>query len=261
MNPKVRTWSPWYGCAEVDSGCLNCYARHMVAKRLKCWGPGVQRKMGSEAQWDIPEKLNVEQPGTIMVPGLYDPFDEAVSRFWIDSLLRYVERTTHLLWVLLTKRPGRMAEVLASYWRDGAPEHVMVGVSAYDQATLLVMWEQLNEVAVCKRRMIALSPLLGEVELPSSDIDWVVVGGEMGARARPCKVQWIKKIIGQCGCDGIPVYVTHPGWNLWDDAGNRVGWSYNNLTVDLCVREYPAKAIELMNWNAVSKTKSDGLPM
>jgi len=42
-------------------------------------------------------------------------------------------------------------------------------------------------------------------------IDWVVVGGESGQRARPCDIGWIGDIVDQCRDAGVPVFVKQLG--------------------------------------------------
>ena len=40
-------------------------------------------------------------------------------------------------------------------------------------------------------------------------IDWVVVGGESGPKARSCEVEWIRSIRDQCQAASVPGYVKH----------------------------------------------------
>jgi protein gp37 len=52
-----------------------------------------------------------------------------------------------------------------------------------------------------------LEPLLGPlVDLKLSGIDWVIVGGESGPRARPIQEQWVLSIRDQCLANGIPFF-------------------------------------------------------
>lgn len=44
-----------------------------------------------------------------------------------------------------------------------------------------------------------------------SKIDWVIVGGESGPKARRCDVAWIRLILGQCEQSGVPVFVKQLG--------------------------------------------------
>lgn len=42
-------------------------------------------------------------------------------------------------------------------------------------------------------------------------IGWAIVGGESGAKARPCEVQWIRSIVEQCNAAQVSVFVKQLG--------------------------------------------------
>lgn len=42
-------------------------------------------------------------------------------------------------------------------------------------------------------------------------IDWVIVGGESGAGARPCNIEWIRSIVKQCKAAGVACFVKQLG--------------------------------------------------
>ena len=42
-------------------------------------------------------------------------------------------------------------------------------------------------------------------------IDWVIVGGESGPNARPCRVEWVRGIVRQCKDAGVPCFVKQLG--------------------------------------------------
>lgn len=45
----------------------------------------------------------------------------------------------------------------------------------------------------------------------ANGIDWVIVGGESGPNARPCRLEWIDAIVRQCRGAGVPVFVKQLG--------------------------------------------------
>ena len=51
-----HTFNPWFGCTEVSSECALCYARVLMAERLKrcAWGRGAERIMTSATNWREP---------------------------------------------------------------------------------------------------------------------------------------------------------------------------------------------------------------
>lgn len=42
-------------------------------------------------------------------------------------------------------------------------------------------------------------------------IDWCIVGGESGAKARPCNLEWIASVKNQAVRHGIPCFVKQVG--------------------------------------------------
>lgn len=84
-------------------------------------------------------------------------------------------------------------------------------------------------------RFISAEPLLGPLDLAGYDdgtwwndndvetdkrLDWVIVGGESGAHARPCDVEWIRDIVKQCAEAKVPCFVKQMGkWITGDHTG------------------------------------------
>jgi protein gp37 len=53
------------------------------------------------------------------------------------------------------------------------------------------------------------------------EIDWVVVGGESGPRARPMVPSWALSLLDQCQAAGVPFHFKQ--WGEYDERGRRVG--------------------------------------
>lgn len=80
-------------------------------------------------------------------------------------------------------------------------------------------------------------------------INWVIVGGESGPRARPCSIDWIRSIVGQCRDAGVPCFVkqvgSNPEWgdaDIWEKIGppnHPKGGDPSEWPEDLRVREFP----------------------
>lgn len=63
-------------------------------------------------------------------------------------------------------------------------------------------------------RFLSLEPLiedLGEIDL--AGISWVILGGESGDGARPCRLEWIDSLIEQCRGAGVAVFCKQHGSN------------------------------------------------
>ena len=48
-------------------------------------------------------------------------------------------------------------------------------------------------------------------DLRGKSIHWIICGGESGPHSRPCNIDWIRSIVGQCKAAGVPVFVKQLG--------------------------------------------------
>jgi len=120
-------------------------------------------------------------------------------------------------------------------------ENVWLGVSVEDQATADARIPLLLE-APAAVRWISAEPLLGSVDIawalghrmgmaagfqqrgrfaPGFELlrplDWVVVGGESGAEARPMHPDWARSLRDQCADEGVPFLFKQ--WGEWMPRG------------------------------------------
>ena len=56
---------------------------------------------------------------------------------------------------------------------------------------------------------------MGDLELKT--IDWVIVGGESGSRARAMQKEWVKNIYKQCKDQSIPFFFKQ--WGTYSEQG------------------------------------------
>jgi protein gp37 len=71
------------------------------------------------------------------------------------------------------------------------------GVSVED-GTRLSRVEHLRK-APAGIRFLSIEPLIGPIgRIDLTGIDWVIVGGESGPKARPMKEQWVREVRDQC---------------------------------------------------------------
>jgi len=104
------------------------------------------------------------------------------------------------------------------------------------------------------------SGAVGRKALDLTDIDWVIVGGESGARARPCDLEHVRELISACkarGYAGAPaVFVkqlgARPVLSHPTDSDlvplklqDRKGGVMEEWPCDLWFREFPAIAAVL----------------
>jgi protein gp37 len=69
-------------------------------------------------------------------------------------------------------------------------------------------------------KFLSLEPLLGPLHaLELADIDWVIVGGESGPRARPVDPAWVTDLRDQCRRAGVAFFFKQWGGKNKKKAG------------------------------------------
>ena len=84
--------------------------------------------------------------------------------------------------------------------------------------------------AVCKKCFTNWDDAGSTVTGAESDIDWVIVGGESGPNARPCKIEWVLDVVNQCKAAGVPCFVKQVGAKPWLDYYQDS--TYRELAID-----------------------------
>ena len=58
-----------------------------------------------------------------------------------------------------------------------------------------------------KIKFLSLEPLLGPLhEIQLDGVDWVIVGGESGPKARPMDADWVREIRDNCKANNVPFF-------------------------------------------------------
>ena len=71
--------------------------------------------------------------------------------------------------------------------------------------------EQLLE-SDAQTKFLSLEPLLGPLQdIQLAGIDWVIVGGESGPKARPMQADWVREIRNNCLDGGVPFFLKQWG--------------------------------------------------
>jgi len=212
-----QTWNPTVGCSKVSPGCKHCYAE-VMAKRLQAMGtPGYDDGFAlTLLPGRLGEPLKRKKPTTYFVNSMSDVFHEKVPFNYIDRIFDTIARTPQHTYQILTKRAARMAKYFAI---RKAPANAWLGVSVEDRKHGLPRIDALRNVAA-QVRFLSIEPLLeslGEVEL--TGIDWVIVGGESGPKARPMQSEWVEEIRIQCDGHGVAFFFKQ--WGGWGADGKK----------------------------------------
>jgi len=197
------TWNPVTGCTKVSPGCKNCYAKRM-AERLQAMGQANYRngfRLTLQSQMlELP--LRWTKPQTIFVNSMSDLFHEDVPLDFIRQVFDVMRRAHWHRFQILTKRAERLkalGPVLA--W---AP-NIWMGVSV-ESERYRGRIDRLRATPA-HVKFLSLEPLLGSLPgLDLTDIDWVIVGGESGPRARPMERAWVLDLRDQCQRWTVPFF-------------------------------------------------------
>ncbi|VAX15948.1 Bacteriophage protein gp37, partial [hydrothermal vent metagenome] len=127
-----------------------------------------------------------------------------------------ITNTPQHIYQILTKREDRMLKYLS---QRSIPENIWLGVTVEDRKSGLPRIEKLRNLKATIK-FLSMEPLLenlGNVNL--SGIDWVIVGGESGPKARPMKPEWAINIKHECKEQNIAFFFKQ--WGTWGDDGVR----------------------------------------
>jgi protein gp37 len=201
------TWNPVTGCTKVTAGCDLCYAERF-SERFR----GV-KDHPFEHGFDLtlrPERLQQplrwRQPRRIFVNSMSDLFHKEVPASFIDSVFDTMEQASWHTYQVLTKRSSLMARYLSRRYKgDLAPRHIWLGVSIEDAKNAVRLTHL--KAAKASTKFVSFEPLIGPVgPVNLKGIDWVIVGGESGPRARPMDEAWVLEIRDQCKSDKVAFF-------------------------------------------------------
>jgi protein gp37 len=212
QNSKIEwteaTWNPVRGCLKVSPGCAHCYAE-TFAERFR-GVPGHPYGYGFDPRL-VPEKLlepiSWSSPKLVFVNSMSDLFQDAVPDSYIVAVAEVMLLTPWHTYQVLTKRSTRLRMLLQVQLRSAAAApHIWWGVSVEDRKYGLPRIEHLRS-APARTRFLSVEPLLEDVgALDLRGIDWVIVGGESGAGARPMKKSWVSAIRRSCRAAAVPFF-------------------------------------------------------
>ncbi|MCC6454169.1 MAG: DUF5131 family protein [Caldilineaceae bacterium] len=188
---------------------------------------------------------------------------------WRLQLFELIDRTPHLDWLLLTKRPENIKRLWPFGWYDDqfTWRNVWIGTSIENQRSAHERIPELIKIPAAIR-FLSIEPLLGPVALgaafpcgyycdPGMDggghhdhpfwsrvnpqIHWAIIGGESGPGARRMDVGWVRDLMRQCDYAQVPVFVKQMGTVLAHELHlkDKKGGNIEEWPADLRVRQFP----------------------
>ena len=222
-----NTWNPWMGCDKVAPECAHCYIFYQIRKMRnpatgefrKPWGEIFRT---SEDLWKNPlrwEKKAAKRGKAVRVFTCSESdFFHQGADGWRPEAWEIIRNTPHLLYQILTKRPGRIASHLPPDWNGGYP-NVWLGVSAACNDSM-VQIDKLRAVPT-RTRFVSAEPLLEDISqaINLDGIGWLIAGGESGfgpeykwvpsthftdepEGRRTMELQWARNLRAACEASG-----------------------------------------------------------
>lgn len=186
----------------------------------------------------------------VFCASLADWLDEEAPHEWREDLLNLILKTPHLDWLLLSKRVENLPRFFGkSLWMQFHLHfpNVWLGTSVEDQARLEERVPRLLAVPATVH-FLSAEPLLGPLDFHQIEeegdgygdsaihynmlsgerwmrdgfekeqqgelpIDWVIVGGESGPKARPLHPEWVTGIRDQCQTSNTAFFFKQ--WGEW----------------------------------------------
>lgn len=234
-----KTWNPVTGCTKLSAGCKNCYAEKM-AKRLQAMGVKGYEE-GFELQL-VPKRLNDpfkrKKPTVYFVCSMSDIFHEGVPFSYTDEIMDVIRRTPQHTYQILTKRANEMSAYLKG---EDIPANMWVGVTVENRDAL----HRIDHLRAIDApvKFLSIEPLLEDLvddckPLDLTGIDWVIIGGESGSKARPMEKRWVEKIIHRCQEQDVTVFFKQ--WGMYGEDGKRRSVKRNGHLINgKEIRQYP----------------------
>lgn len=200
---------------------------------------------------DVPDTW--KRPRAVFVCSMGDLFHQSVDLLVLDAIFSVITDNKRHLFILLTKRPQVALAYFESrglkykrlleqgfekeYNEMVSPPNLWLGVTAENQEMANERIPILMSIPAAKR-FVSIEPMLGPVDLEcvlwkrgdcnflldslegslfqkgdTNALDWVIVGGETGPKARPVHPDWERRIQMDCEGEKVPFFFKQWGSN------------------------------------------------
>lgn len=239
------TLNHWRGCSKVSAGCRHCYAETLVNGRMggdfsittptKSWRSQLStfRRLATDPAWRAWAGLDLNAKPRVFAGSLMDPFQGLRDqRDLLFELFEAIRDTSELNFLLLTKRPQRISDLMPS--RAIALPNMWLGVSVEsgedhirDAETGLPVRERVAALlkVPAAGHFVSYEPAIGplathlapfltckykEYHHPRTHwgraISWVIMGGESGKGFRPMNLDWAREMRDVCRKDRVAFF-------------------------------------------------------
>jgi protein gp37 len=214
------TWNPTTGCTKISAGCKYCYAEVMT-RRLHAMGVEKYKDGFDVRTHDDALEIPYSWRGSkiVFVNSMSDLFHPEVSLSFIKKVFSVMNATPQHTYQVLTKRADRLHELHSELkWTP----NIWMGVSVED-ARVLNRIDLLRHTNA-KTKFLSCEPLIGPLmNMDLENIDWVIVGGESGRKARRIEEWWVWDIRQQCHEAGVAFFFKQWGGVNKKKNGRQLG--------------------------------------
>lgn len=237
-NTKIawtqKTWNVVTGCQKYSAGCAHCYAETMTKRFPKAFPNGFNVTIHPER---LDEPKHVKKPTMFFVCSMADLFHDDVPFEYIDRVMQTIKDCPQHTFQILTKRTIRMRNYFLTRF---VPRNAWIGTTVENDKSVGRI-KLISGIGIFEKSIHFLScePLLSDLgELDLSGIDWVIVGGETGPKARQMEKEWVLNIKRQCDEQGVPFFFKQ--WGSFGEDGVRRSKEANGYAIDgETYREWP----------------------
>lgn len=231
------TWNPVTGCTKISDGCRNCYAERM-ARRLagRCGYPEAPHHFDVTLHHErLGQLLRWKKPRTVFVCSMSDLFHEDIPDWFILKVWDVMRRAPQHTFLVLTKRPRRMQEVVGRICDGWCPlPNAWLGVTVENQRTADERIPLLLQTPAAVH-FVSCEPLLEEINIReylhvdgchtfeggesfpnlclacggkgTPSLDWVIAGCESGPHRRHVDTSAFRFLRDQCQDAVVPFFL------------------------------------------------------
>jgi len=234
----------WTGCNAVSAECEGCYADTLLTRTGRDFTTLSPTKTWHDA-YAVNSDAALRGGTKIIFTCSLSDFFHLQADHWRANAWNVIRDCQSIRWLVLTKRPERIADHLPSDWGKNF-SHVWLGVTVGCPDSYHRL-DTLRQIP-CSLRFISAEPLLGSIHDVSLDgIGWVAAGGMSGSlhKKRAMRMEWAYELFLRCKQAGIP-FLFKQASDLRTERGidalaryiaDVEGRKYD--PVDPVIREYP----------------------
>jgi len=220
------SWNWAQGCTKVDGDCKFCY----MYRDKERYGQDPTTVVRSKpATFDGILNPKKYPPGSLVFTNSWSDWWHEDCDPWRDEAFDRINGRRDITFQVLTKRPERIAGTLPPSWGAEGWPNVWLGTSVGSPKGR-ARARALADVPAAVR-FLSIEPLwapgvadaIRDV-VESGRIDWIILGGESGPKARPMHPAWAREIRDLAAGAGVPLLMKQ--WGEWAPEGTDDVWTY-----------------------------------